>query len=78
MTPPHEEDSSTLSGGHSTSPRNSLQADGNAPQYLYIVRHGDRWDYENPTVRKDRFIKACLVWRRTKQKPDIEIRVSID
>jgi hypothetical protein len=26
-------------------------------QSLYIVRHGDRWDYENPEVRAKRW---CL------------------
>ena len=28
-----------------------------APQYLYIIRHGDRWDYENP------------LWSKTSPRP---------
>ncbi len=31
-------------------------------QSIYIVRHGDRWDYENPEVRVD----SCPVCRLRK------------
>lgn len=31
-------------------PREETNEGADERQYLYIIRHGDRWDYENPEV----------------------------
>lgn len=39
-------DSGNASGGSEECIKNK-----NDQQYLFVVRHGDRWDYSNPEVR---------------------------
>ena len=53
MAPPEEEDTTTRTtrrlsrGDEGDFPDDSSSSSSSAVQYLYIIRHGDRWDYEN-------------------------------